>query len=223
MGLRRKVALNPKSETLNLKEMKIICIGRNYTKHIEELQNEKPAEPIIFLKPDTAILPKNFPFFIPEFSSDIHHEVEILVKINRVGKHIDPKFAHKYYDEIGLGIDFTARDVQERLKDKGLPWEKSKAFDGSAVIGEFLPKTQFNSLENITFELTSNGKQVQIGNTSHMLWKIDELISYVSQYFTLKIGDIIFTGTPEGVARVNPEDVLEGFIEGQKLFRIQVK
>lgn len=203
--------------------MKIICIGRNYTKHIEELQNEKPAEPIIFLKPDTAILPKNFPFFIPEFSTDIHHEVEILVKINRVGKHIDPKFAHKYYDEIGLGIDFTARDVQERLKEKGLPWEKSKAFDGSAVIGDFLPKSQFNSLENITFELTSNGKQVQIGNTSHMLWKIDELISYVSQYFTLKIGDIIFTGTPEGVERVNPEDVLEGFIEGQKLFRIQVK
>lgn len=203
--------------------MKIICIGRNYTKHIEELQNEKPVEPIIFLKPDTAILPKNFPFFIPEFSTDIHHEVEILVKINRVGKHIDPKFAHKYYDEIGLGIDFTARDVQERLKEKGLPWEKSKAFDGSAVIGDFLPKSQFNSLENITFELTSNGKQVQIGNTSHMLWKIDELISYVSQYFTLKIGDIIFTGTPEGVERVNPEDVLEGFIEGQKLFRIQVK
>lgn len=203
--------------------MKIICIGRNYAKHIEELQNEKPAEPIIFLKPDTAILPKNFPFFIPEFSSDIHHEVEILVKINRVGKHIDPKFAHKYYDEIGLGIDFTARDVQARLKEKGLPWEKSKAFDGSAVIGDFLPKSQFNSLENITFELTSNGKQVQIGNTSHMLWKIDELISYVSQYFTLKIGDIIFTGTPEGVDRVNPEDVLEGFIEGQKLFRIQVK
>lgn len=203
--------------------MKIICIGRNYTKHIEELQNEKPAEPIIFLKPDTAILPKNFPFFIPEFSSDIHHEIEILVKINRVGKHIDPKFAHKYYDEIGLGIDFTARDVQARLKDKGLPWEKAKAFDGSAVIGEFLPKSQFNSLENITFELTSNGKQVQIGNTSHMLWKIDEVISYVSQYFTLKIGDIIFTGTPEGVERVNPEDILEGFIEGQKLFRIQVK
>lgn len=203
--------------------MKIICIGRNYTKHIEELQNEKPAEPIIFLKPDTAILPKNFPFFIPEFSSDIHHEVEILVKINRVGKHIDPKFAHKYYDEIGLGIDFTARDVQARLKEKGLPWEKAKSFDGSAVIGEFLPKSQFNSLENITFELTSNGKQVQIGNTSHMLWKIDELISYVSQYFTLKIGDIIFTGTPEGVERVNPEDILEGFIEGQKLFRIQVK
>ena len=203
--------------------MKIICIGRNYTKHIEELQNEKPSEPVTFLKPDTAILPKNFPFFIPEFSNDIHHEVEILVKINRVGKHIEPKFAHKYYDEIGLGIDFTARDVQATLKEKGLPWEKAKAFDGSAVIGEFLPKSQFNSLENLTFELTNNGKPVQIGNTSHMLWKIDELISYVSQYFTLKIGDIIFTGTPEGVERVNPDDILEGFLEGHKLFRIQVK
>jgi len=203
--------------------MKIICIGRNYTKHIEELQNERPTEPVIFLKPDTAILPKNFPFFIPDFSSDIHHEVEILVKINRVGKHIDPKFAHKYYDEIGLGIDFTARDVQSKLKEKGLPWEKAKAFDGSAVIGEFLPKSSFNSLENISFELKNNGNTVQSGNTSHMLWKIDELISYVSQYFTLKIGDIIFTGTPEGVALVKTEDVLEGFIEGQKLFRIQVK
>ncbi|RRJ92142.1 fumarylacetoacetate hydrolase family protein [Flavobacterium macacae] len=203
--------------------MKIICIGRNYTKHIEELQNEKPTEPVIFLKPDTAILPKNFPFFIPDFSSDIHHEVEILVKINRVGKHIDPKFAHKYYDEIGLGIDFTARDVQAQLKEKGLPWEKAKAFDGSAVIGEFLPKSQFKSLENLTFELTNNGNSVQKGTATHMLWKIDELISYVSQYFTLKIGDIIFTGTPEGVAKVNPDDILEGFLEGQKLFRIQVK
>lgn len=203
--------------------MKIICIGRNYTKHIEELQNEKPTEPVIFLKPDTAILPKNFPFFIPEFSNDIHHEVEVLVKINRVGKHIDPKFAHKYYDEIGLGIDFTARDVQAKLKEKGLPWEKAKAFDGSAVIGEFLPKSQFKSLENLTFELTNNGKSVQTGATTHMLWKIDELISYVSQYFTLKIGDIIFTGTPEGVAKVNPDDILEGFLEGHKLFRIQVK
>lgn len=203
--------------------MKIICIGRNYTKHIEELQNEKPTEPVIFLKPDTAILPKNFPFFIPEFSNDIHHEVEILVKINRVGKHIDPKFAHKYYDEIGLGIDFTARDIQASLKEKGLPWEKAKAFDGSAVIGEFLPKSQFKSLENLTFELTNNGNTVQTGDMSHMLWKIDELISYVSQYFTLKIGDIIFTGTPEGVAKVNPDDILEGFLEGHKLFRIQVK
>ncbi|THD34067.1 fumarylacetoacetate hydrolase family protein [uncultured Flavobacterium sp.] len=203
--------------------MKIICVGRNYAKHIEELQNERPAEPVIFLKPDTAILPKNFPFFIPEFSSDIHHEVEILVRINRVGKYIEPKFAHKYYDEIGLGIDFTARDVQSALKEKGLPWEKAKAFDGSAVIGEFLPKSQFNSLENLTFELTNNGKPAQTGNTNQMLWKIDELISYISQYFTLKIGDIIFTGTPEGVAKVNPDDILEGYLEGHKLFRIQVK
>lgn len=203
--------------------MKIICVGRNYAKHIEELQNERPAEPVIFLKPDTAILPKNFPFFIPEFSSDIHHEVEILVRINRVGKYIEPKFAHKYYDEIGLGIDFTARDVQSALKEKGLPWEKAKAFDGSAVIGEFLAKSQFNSLENLTFELTNNGKPAQTGNTNQMLWKIDELISYVSQYFTLKIGDIIFTGTPEGVAKVNPDDILEGYLEGHKLFRIQVK
>ncbi|WP_447637785.1 fumarylacetoacetate hydrolase family protein [Flavobacterium microcysteis] len=203
--------------------MKIICVGRNYAKHIEELQNERPAEPVIFLKPDTAILPKNFPFFLPEFSNDIHHEVEILVKINRVGKHIEPKFAHKYYEEIGLGIDFTARDVQADLKEKGLPWEKAKAFDGSAVIGEFLPKSQFNSMENLTFELTNNGKSVQIGNTNQMLWKIDELISYVSQYFTLKIGDIIFTGTPEGVAKVNPDDILEGYLDGHKLFRIQVK
>lgn len=203
--------------------MKIICVGRNYAKHIEELQNERPTEPVIFLKPDTAILPKNFPFFIPEFSSDIHHEVEILVRINRVGKYIEPKFAHKYYDEIGLGIDFTARDVQSALKEKGLPWEKAKAFDGSAVIGEFLPKSQFNSLENLTFELTNNGKPAQTGNTNQMLWKIDELISYISQYFTLKIGDIIFTGTPEGVAKVNPDDILEGYLEGHKLFRIQVK
>jgi 2-keto-4-pentenoate hydratase/2-oxohepta-3-ene-1,7-dioic acid hydratase in catechol pathway len=203
--------------------MKIICIGRNYTKHIEELQNERPTEPVIFMKPDSAILLKQHPFVIPEFSSDIHHEIEIIVKISKVGKYIDAKFAHKYYDEIGVGIDFTARDLQQKLKDKGLPWEKAKAFDGSAVIGEFVSKTDYNSLENLTFELTRNGKTVQKGNTSHMLWKINELISYVSQYFTLKIGDIIFTGTPEGVGLVEPEDVLEGFLEGTKLFRIQVK
>ena len=203
--------------------MKIICIGRNYTKHIEELHNERPSEPVIFLKPDTAILPKNMPFFIPDFSDDIHHEVEILVRINRVGKHIEPKFAHKYYDEIGLGIDFTARELQSKLKEKGLPWEKAKAFDGSAVIGNFLPKKNFESLNSINFELTNNGASVQKGCTSNMLWKIDELIAYVSQYFTLKIGDIIFTGTPEGVARVNTNDALEGFIEGKSIFKIQVK
>jgi 2-keto-4-pentenoate hydratase/2-oxohepta-3-ene-1,7-dioic acid hydratase in catechol pathway len=203
--------------------MKIICIGRNYVKHIEELQNERPDEPVVFLKPDSAILLKQHPFVIPEFSDDVHHEVEILVKINKVGKYIEPKFAHNYYDEIGLGIDFTARDLQSKLKEKGLPWEKSKAFDGSAVIGEFLSKKDFNSLENINFELVNNGKVVQSGNTSHMLWKIDELISHVSQFFTLKKGDIIFTGTPEGVSAVKPNDILEGFIENKKSFRIQVK
>jgi 2-keto-4-pentenoate hydratase/2-oxohepta-3-ene-1,7-dioic acid hydratase in catechol pathway len=203
--------------------MKIICIGRNYVKHIEELQNERPDEPVVFLKPDSAILLKQHPFVIPEFSDDVHHEVEILVKINKVGKYIEPKFAHNYYDEIGLGIDFTARDLQSKLKEKGLPWEKSKAFDGSAVIGEFLSKKDFNSLENINFELVNNGKVVQSGNTSHMLWKIDELISHVSQFFTLKKGDIIFTGTPEGVNAVKPNDILEGFIENKNSFRIQVK
>lgn len=203
--------------------MKIICIGRNYTKHIEELQNERPDEPVVFLKPDSAILLKQHPFVIPEFSDDIHHEVEIIVRINKVGKYIDAKFAPNYYDEIGLGIDFTARDLQAKLKEKGLPWEKAKAFDGSAVIGNFLSKKEFSSVENINFELKNNGNTVQKGNTSHMLWKIDELISYVSQFFTLKIGDIIFTGTPDGVAPVKPNDLLEGFIEDQKLFRIQVK
>ncbi|MBZ4043036.1 fumarylacetoacetate hydrolase family protein [Flavobacterium hibisci] len=203
--------------------MKIICIGRNYTNHIEELKNERPSEPVIFMKPDSAVLLKQHPFVIPEFSEDIHHEIEIVVKINKVGKYIEPKFAHKYYDEISVGIDFTARDLQTKLKEKGLPWEKAKAFDGSAVIGDFLSKTLFNSVENINFELLNNNKTVQKGNTSLMLWKIDELISYVSQYFTLKIGDVIFTGTPAGVAAVKPNDVLEGFLEDKKLFRIQVK
>ncbi|HQF48212.1 MAG TPA: fumarylacetoacetate hydrolase family protein, partial [Flavobacterium alvei] len=201
----------------------IICIGRNYASHIAELKNERPSDPVIFLKPDSAILLKQHPFVIPEFSNDIHHEIELIVKINKVGKYIDAKFAHKYYDEISVGIDFTARDLQNELKAKGLPWEKAKAFDGSAVIGEFLPKSQFNSLENITFELTNNNQTVQKGNANQMMWKIDELISYVSQYFTLKIGDIVFTGTPAGVAAVKPEDVLEGFLEGNKLFSIQIK
>jgi 2-keto-4-pentenoate hydratase/2-oxohepta-3-ene-1,7-dioic acid hydratase in catechol pathway len=175
------------------------------------------------MKPDSAILLKQHPFVIPEFSQDIHHEIEVIVRINKVGKYIDARFAHKYYDEISVGIDFTARDVQDQLKAKGLPWEKAKSFDGSAVIGDFLPKNQFISLENITFELTNNNKTVQKSNTRNMLWKIDELISFISQYFTLKIGDIIFTGTPEGVAAVKSDDVLEGFLEGNKLFRIQIK
>jgi 2-keto-4-pentenoate hydratase/2-oxohepta-3-ene-1,7-dioic acid hydratase in catechol pathway len=203
--------------------MKIICIGRNYVKHIEELQNERPSEPVVFMKPDSAVLLKQHPFMIPEFSSDIHHEVEILVRINKVGKYIDAKFAHKYYDEIGLGIDFTARDLQAKLKEKGLPWEKAKAFDGSAVVGNFISVSEIKDLNNLNFSLINNGQVVQSGNTSHMLWQIDELIAHVSQFFTLKIGDIIFTGTPEGVAKVNPNDVLEGFIEDVKMFRIQVK
>src|SRR4051812_6260538 len=151
--------------------MKIICIGRNYANHIEELKNERPAEPVIFMKPDSAVLLKQHPFVIPEFSEDIHHEIEIIVKISKVGKYIEPKFAYKYYDEISVGIDFTARDLQTRLKEKGLPWEKAKAFDGSAVIGDFLHKTLFNSIENLTFELTNNGETVQKGNTDFMLWK----------------------------------------------------
>ena len=203
--------------------MKIICIGRNYTNHIAELQNERPTEPVVFMKPDSAIVLKQHPFVLPEFSDDVHHEIELIVKINKVGKYIEPKFAHKYYDEISVGIDFTARDLQAKLKDKGLPWEKAKAFDGSAVIGEFVSKEQFASLENVNFELIKNGAVAQKGNSSLMLWKIDELVAYVSQFFTLKIGDIIFTGTPEGVAAVQPEDVLEGYLEGQQLFRIQVK
>jgi len=203
--------------------MKIICIGRNYTNHIAELQNERPTEPVVFMKPDSAVLLKQHPFVLPEFSNEVHHEIELIVKINKVGKYIEPKFANKYYDEISVGIDFTARDLQDQLKSKGLPWEKAKAFDGSAVIGEFVSKEQFASLDNVNFELLKNGAVAQKGNSSLMLWKIDELVAYVSQFFTLKIGDIIFTGTPEGVASVAPNDVLEGYLEGQQLFRIQVK
>ena len=202
--------------------MKIICIGRNYAKHIEELANERPTEPVVFLKPDSAILPKKMPFFIPPFSDEIHYEVEVLVKINKVGKHIDSKFAHKYYDEIGLGIDFTDRDLQSKLKAKGLPWEKAKGFDGSAIVGEFYPKEQFD-LENIKFQLFKNNELMQDGETKSMLWKIDELIAYVSQYFTLKKGDLIFTGTPAGVGAVKPGDVLVGTLEGKENFRVKIK
>jgi len=202
--------------------MKIICIGRNYAKHIEELENERPESPVVFLKPDSSILPKNNPFFIPPFSNDVHYEVEVLVKINKVGKHIAARFAHKYYDEIGLGIDFTARDVQAHCKAKGLPWEKAKAFDGSAIVGQFFPKEEFD-LDNLSFQLIKNGEVVQDGNTKAMLWKVDELISYVSQYFTLKKGDLIFTGTPAGVGKVTENDELEGTIQGKRAFQIRVK
>lgn len=203
--------------------MKLICIGRNYSNHIAELQNEKPTEPVVFLKPDTAILLKKQPFFIPDFSKNVQHEVEVLVKINRVGKYIAPEFAYKYYDQIGLGIDFTARDLQQTLKQKGLPWEKAKAFDGSAVIGKWVSKRQFENLNNMSFSLKKNDTIVQSGNTKDMLWNIDGIISYVSQFFTLKIGDIIFTGTPSGVGPVQANDSLSGYIENEEFFNIKVK
>ena len=203
--------------------MKIICVGRNYAAHIAELQNEKPKEPVLFLKPDTSILQKNQPFFIPHFSSEIHYEVEVLVRIHRIGKHIQPEFAHKYYDEIGLGIDFTARTLQEELKKRGLPWEKSKAFDGSALIGDWFSKTDFKDLNQLNFSLERNGALVQEGNTANMLWKVDELISSISQYFTLKIGDVIFTGTPAGVGAVAENDILIGRLEDKQAFTVKIK
>ena len=203
--------------------MKLICIGRNYAQHISELKSEKPSEPVVFLKPDTAILLSQQPFFIPDFSNEVHYEVEVLVKINRVGKYIDSKFAHKYYEQIGLGIDFTARDLQQELKGKGLPWEKSKAFDGSAVIGNWVSKSNYDNLNNISFSLLKNNKIVQSSTTGDMLWGIDEIIAYVSQYFTLKIGDIIFTGTPSGVGKVQSNDSLKGYIGVEEFFSIKVK
>ena len=200
--------------------MKLICIGRNYVDHIDELKNEKPSSPVIFLKPDSAVILKNHPFFIPDYSNDVHYEVEILIKIKKLGKSIDIKFSHTYYDEIGLGIDFTARDLQSELKKNGLPWEKSKAFDGSALIGKWVNKNEFNDLNNLNFSLKKNGTIVQFGNTSNMLWFIDELISEVSKFFTLKIGDVIFTGTPSGVGKVSENDLFEGFINEKQFFFI---
>jgi 2-keto-4-pentenoate hydratase/2-oxohepta-3-ene-1,7-dioic acid hydratase in catechol pathway len=203
--------------------MKIICIGRNYTEHIKELANERPEEPVVFIKPDSSVLPKDQDFYIPDFTQNVHYEVEMLVKICKVGKHIDERFAHKYYDEIGLGIDFTARDLQSELKEKGLPWEKAKGFDGSAVIGKWLPKSNFKDLNNLNFSLIRNNEMVQEGNTSFMLWKIDELIAYVSKFFTLKKGDVLFTGTPAGVGKIATNDYLSGKLEGQELFSVKIK
>lgn len=204
--------------------MKIICIGRNYAKHAAELNNPIPQEPVVFLKPDTAILLKKHPFFIPEHSNEVHHEIEVVVKINRLGKHIEPRFAHKYYDEIGLGIDFTARDVQARCKEKGLPWEKAKAFDGSAAVSRFFKLKDLNKpITDIDFHLDINGKTVQKGNTKNMLFSVDELIAYVSKYFTLKTGDLIFTGTPAGVGQVHRDDLLELHLEGERIFYFNVK
>ncbi len=203
--------------------MKIVCVGRNYAAHIKELDNERPLEPVLFIKPDSAVLPKEQDFYLPEFSSEVHYEVEVLVKIKKVGKYIDEKFAHTYYDEIGLGIDFTARDLQSKLKEKGLPWEKAKGFDGSAVIGKWLPKTNFKDLKNINFNLKKNDSLVQQGNTSLMLWGIDEIISYVSRFFTLKKGDVIFTGTPAGVGKINTNDYLSGTLENEQMFSLKIK
>jgi acylpyruvate hydrolase len=203
--------------------MKIIAIGRNYADHIKELNNERPDEPVIFTKPETAILKDGEAFYYPDFSQDVHHEVEILVKISKMGKNIEEKFAHKYYDEIGIGIDFTARDIQSKLKAKGLPWDLAKGFNGSAPISEFVAKSKFADLTNINFHLDVNRILRQEGNTSMMLYPIDTIIAFISRYFTLKTGDIIFTGTPAGVASVKVGDTLSCFIEGEKMLEFEVK
>ncbi|MAW21031.1 MAG: 2-hydroxyhepta-2,4-diene-1,7-dioate isomerase [Flavobacteriales bacterium] len=203
--------------------MKIICIGRNYADHAKELQNNIPKEPILFLKPETAIQPKGHPFFIPDFSNNIHYEVELVIKINKTGKNIEEQFAYKYYSEIGIGIDFTARDVQNECKDKGHPWEKSKGFDGSAQISRsFIDKSNLE-LDNIVFSLNKNGKEVQKGNSNEMIFTFDQIIAYASRFFTLKIGDLIFTGTPKGVGSVKNGDILKGFIKNEEILKVVIK
>ncbi len=203
--------------------MKIICIGRNYVDHAKELNNAIPDEPVVFMKPDSAILQSTKPFFIPSFSQDVHHELEVVVKIKKVGKHIQKKFARKYYDSFTVGIDFTARDLQSQLKSKGLPWEKAKAFDGSAPVGKFIKLKESENLDNVSFSLTNNGEVVQSGNTKDMLFSVDTIIEHVSKYYTLKIGDLIFTGTPAGVSKVAIGDVLEAKVGSQSLLTIPVK
>ncbi len=203
--------------------MKIICIGRNYAEHAKELKNEIPTEPVFFMKPDTALLKDSEPFYYPDITKDLHHEIEIVLKINKVGKHIEEQFAHKYYDEIGLGIDFTARDLQAQCKAKGLPWEKAKAFDASAPIGKFVSKSSLGNLEDIGFELKINGASRQIGNTKDLLFSFDKVIAYVSKFVTLKVGDLIYTGTPEGVGPVNIGDKLQGYMKGDLFLEFEVK
>ena len=203
--------------------MKIICIGRNYIEHAKELNNPVPAKPVFFMKPDTALLQKNNPFFYPNFSEEVHYETELVVKINRNGKHIEEKFAGKYYDEIGIGIDFTARDLQAEQKKKGLPWEIAKAFDGAAPLGQFVDKSRFTDLNDINFSLRINGELKQEGNTRDMIFSFDRIIAYVSQFISLKTGDLIFTGTPEGVGPTKINDHFEAFIEGEKLLDFNVK
>ncbi len=203
--------------------MKIICIGRNYVKHAQELNHDVPTEPVFFMKPDSALLKDNKPFFLPNFSNEIHHEIELVIKISKLGKNIESKFAHRYYEEIGLGIDFTARDIQRQLIEKGLPWEKAKAFDASAVLGRFLAKEELGDLRNILFTLLRNGEVVQSGDSQFMIFPFDTIIAHVSKYVTLKIGDLIYTGTPAGVGPVSIGDRLEGFVGAKNMFDIQVK
>ncbi|SFI57525.1 2-keto-4-pentenoate hydratase/2-oxohepta-3-ene-1,7-dioic acid hydratase (catechol pathway) [Kaistella treverensis] len=201
--------------------MKIICIGRNYAAHAQELGNEIPESPVIFMKPDTAVLKGN-DFYIPEFSSDVHYELEVVLKISKGGKYIQEENAGKYYDEIGLGIDFTARDLQSELKSKGLPWELAKGFDGSAVLSEFFPKKDFD-LKNLNFSLLKNKEEVQNGNTSLMIFSPEKIIAFVSKFFTLRVGDLIFTGTPKGVSKVSENDELQAFLEDQKVFDLRIQ
>lgn len=202
--------------------MKIICIGRNYSEHAKELGNEVPTDPVIFIKPDTAILKKGSDFYIPEFSDDIHYELEVVLKISKGGKYIQKENAGKHYEEIGLGIDFTARDLQTKLKNKGLPWELAKGFDGSAAVSDFVSKADYN-LENLNFSLTKNHEEVQNGNTKDMIFDFDSIIAFASQYFTLRVGDLVFTGTPKGVGKVSENDLLEGFLEDKKLFTLKIQ
>jgi acylpyruvate hydrolase len=201
--------------------MKIICIGRNYAEHAKEMKADLPTEPVFFMKPDTALL-KEEDFYIPEFTKDLHHEIELVLKVCKAGKHIEEQFAHKYYDEIGLGIDFTARDIQAKCKEKGLPWEKAKAFDNSAPIGSFVKKETLD-LGNINFELKVNGQSRQIGNSKDLIFSFDKVIAYVSQFVSLKVGDLIYTGTPEGVAAVKIGDKLEGFLNNTSLLKLNIK
>ena len=203
--------------------MKIICVGRNYAEHARELNNPVNDQPVIFMKPETAQLQKRQPFFLPDFSTDIHYEVEVVVKICKLGKNIAEKFAHRYYDEISVGIDFTARDLQSDLKKKGLPWELAKAFDSSAPVGQFISKSEIADLSNLEFSLRKNGETVQTGNTADMIFSVDNLISFVSRFVTLKKGDLIFTGTPKGVGPVNTGDVFDAFIGEKKLLHVKVK